>query len=160
MVAWKVIISFLANLSSVLMQNLGIKIFNPGGELQIPEGQEDGFNDKKMKVTVLTNNILFTGVLESEHGLSLFVETDMGIKILFDTGQTGIFYRNAEKLGIHVEEAEYIVFSHGHYDHTGGFRSLHKTLENKKLIFNSSNFFNKTKKENLSFKFIGIKQDE
>ena len=113
-----------------------------------------------MKVTVLTNNIPFSGGLESEHGLSLFVETDMRLKILFDTGQTGIFYRNAEKLGIHVEEAEYIVFSHGHYDHTGGFRSLHKTLENKKLIFNSSNFFNKTKKENLFFKFIGIRQDE
>ena len=51
-----------------------------------------------MKVTVLTNNIPFDEGLESEHGLSLFVETDMGRKILFDTGQTGIFSRNAERL--------------------------------------------------------------
>lgn len=113
-----------------------------------------------MKVTVLTNNIPFNARLESEHGLSLFVETDAGKKILFDTGQTEIFYRNAVKLGIDIAEAEYIVFSHGHYDHIGGFRSLHKILENKKLVFNSSGFFNKTKKEIWSFKFIGIKEDE
>ena len=59
------------------------------------------------------------GGLESEHGLSMWIEVD-GEYILFDTGTGKIFESNASKLGIDVRIANLLVLSHGHYDHTGG----------------------------------------
>ena len=55
----------------------------------------------------------------SEHGLSFWVEC-ADRAVLFDTGQSDIIVRNARLLGINLAEAESIVLSHGHYDHTGG----------------------------------------
>lgn len=60
-----------------------------------------------------------TGVLQAEHGLSLYIETDKQ-KILFDTGQTGAFIQNARKIGIDITDVDTLVLSHGHFDHTGG----------------------------------------
>ena len=45
---------------------------------------------------------------------------------MFDMGQTDVFVRNAERLGIDLSEADIAVVSHGHYDHGGG---LEKFLE-------------------------------
>ncbi len=56
---------------------------------------------------------------QAEHGFSLWIEYD-GCHILFDTGQTNGFMENAARLGIDVTQADYIILSHGHYDHTGG----------------------------------------
>ncbi len=50
-----------------------------------------------MRVTTLAENTARPG-LESEHGLSLYVETGRQ-KLLFDTGPGDILLRNAEKLG-------------------------------------------------------------
>lgn len=41
-------------------------------------------------------------------------------KILFDTGQTDVFIKNGEKLGIDFFKIERVIISHGHYDHIGG----------------------------------------
>lgn len=82
-----------------------------------------------MKITVLAENITYKDGIDAEHGLSLFIETDKN-KILFDMGQTALFARNAEKLGVDLSEVDVAVVSHGHYDHGGG---LGKFLElNKK----------------------------
>jgi hypothetical protein len=61
--------------------------------------------------------------LVAEHGLSLYIETDHK-KIIFDTGQTGHFILNAEKLGIDIRDVDYLILSHGHYDHTGGLKKF------------------------------------
>ena len=50
-----------------------------------------------MKITALTENTTFLENINTEHGLSLFIETDKH-KILFDTGQTSLFAENADKL--------------------------------------------------------------
>lgn len=76
-----------------------------------------------LKVTVLNDNRLYNSSLSCEHGLSLYIETE-DQKILFDTGDSDLFLRNAEKIGIRPEEADCIVLSHGDYDHTGGLRYL------------------------------------
>ncbi len=65
--------------------------------------------------------------LACEHGLSLYIEFD-GKKILFDTGQTGAFLDNARKLDKPVENVDYIIISHGHYDHSGGVPRLAEKL--------------------------------
>ncbi len=72
----------------------------------------------EVDITVLVDNRAQSG-LESEHGLSLWIETP-DIRILFDTGQNGALENNASTLGIEVSTADAIVLSHGHYDHCGG----------------------------------------
>ena len=68
--------------------------------------------------TALIENTSARG-LPTEHGLSLFVETAEH-KFLFDMGQTDLFARNAETLGIDLSKVDFAVLSHGHYDHGGG----------------------------------------
>jgi 7,8-dihydropterin-6-yl-methyl-4-(beta-D-ribofuranosyl)aminobenzene 5'-phosphate synthase len=62
-----------------------------------------------------------------EHGLSLHIETDSA-RLLFDTGQTGAFLENADRLGIDLGRLEAVVLSHGHYDHGGGLPALYDRL--------------------------------
>lgn len=65
----------------------------------------------------------------AEHGLSLFLEVGE-VKILFDTGQSSLFIKNAVEMGIDVNSAHFVVLSHGHYDHGNGL----SYLINKELI--------------------------
>ena len=61
---------------------------------------------------------------EPEHGVSLYIETGNGLKVLFDTGQSDLFARNAARLGIDLREIDLAVISHGHYDHGGGLNEF------------------------------------
>lgn len=72
-----------------------------------------------MKLTVLTENLVNRRGMLAEHGLSVLVEAN-GRKILFDTGQSDVFLKNAHALGISLRDVDAIVLSHGHYDHGGG----------------------------------------
>ena len=76
-----------------------------------------------MKITVLTENTGINENLITEHGLSLYIETE-AYKILFDMGQTDAFIKNAEKLNIKLENVDFAVLSHGHYDHGGGLKNF------------------------------------
>lgn len=77
-----------------------------------------------MKITVLVdNNTLIGKNLNGEPGLSFFIE-DEGIKVLFDTGISDLFIKNAHKLGISMDNLDYVVISHGHDDHIGGLVHL------------------------------------
>lgn len=75
-----------------------------------------------MRLTILTDNKVHkNNNLLAEHGLSFYIE-DNGKKILFDTGYSDVFIKNAQKKGINLLDLDYIVFSHGHYDHTWGLQ--------------------------------------
>jgi 7,8-dihydropterin-6-yl-methyl-4-(beta-D-ribofuranosyl)aminobenzene 5'-phosphate synthase len=83
---------------------------------------------KHTKITILVDNhaldqsvasIREGGGLVSEHGLSFWVESG-GKIVLFDTGRGPALQKNAPALGIDLEATDYLVLSHGHYDHTGG----------------------------------------
>ena len=78
-----------------------------------------------MKIVTLMENTSCRADVCAEHGLSLYLETG-GHKILFDAGQSAAFADNAEILGVNLEDADFAVLSHGHYDHSGG---LGKFLE-------------------------------
>lgn len=72
-----------------------------------------------MKITVLLENTAASPDVETEHGLSLYIESEHGT-ILFDMGQTELFARNAAVLGCDLAKVDTAVLSHGHYDHGGG----------------------------------------
>lgn len=78
-----------------------------------------------MNVTSLLENTTKQPAMQTEHGLSLYIETKTK-KILFDMGQTSLFLENARKLDINLSAVDFAVLSHGHYDHGGG---LAKFLE-------------------------------
>ncbi len=73
---------------------------------------------ENVRVTILVDNQAAQG-LAAEHGLSLWIEAG-SLRILFDTGQGSALPVNAEKLEIGLDQADVLVLSHGHYDHTGG----------------------------------------
>lgn len=82
-----------------------------------------------IKITTLIENMPDNEqTLAFEHGFSVYIECE-GKKILFDTGQTGDFVKNAVALGIALERTDAVVLSHGHYDHTGGVSALLEHLE-------------------------------
>ena len=96
-----------------------------------------------MKITTLIENEY--GEREDlyiEHGLSLYLEADEK-KILFDTGVSGNFIDNAKKLGVGLKELDYVILSHGHYDHSGGFKRLIKEINPDTKVFIGREFFNK-----------------
>lgn len=74
-----------------------------------------------MRVTALIENETSDGCghLESEHGLSLHIET-AGPRVLFDTGSSGAFVENAATLGVDLSRVDLAVLSHQHFDHAGG----------------------------------------
>ena len=76
-----------------------------------------------MIIKCLTENTKLSENLISEHGLSLYIETN-GNKILFDTGQTDAFSENAKAMGIDIADVDMLVLSHGHYDHGGGIKKF------------------------------------
>lgn len=73
-----------------------------------------------MKLTVLCDNSArIDAYYLAEPGVAYLLE-DSGAKILFDTGYSDVYVRNAEKLGIDLTDLTALVLSHGHNDHTGG----------------------------------------
>ena len=74
-----------------------------------------------MKWTVLSDNRSSNPMLETEHGLSILLQTERH-KILLDTGASDVFIRNAELLGVDLSNVDYVFISHGHSDHAGGLR--------------------------------------
>ena len=75
------------------------------------------------KLRVLVEDKNFNPNLENEHGLSIFVDNEYS-KFIFDCGYTGLAWKNALKLGIKLTDINFVVISHAHYDHAGGFPKL------------------------------------
>lgn len=76
-----------------------------------------------MIVKILSENTTSSEKLGSEHGLSLYIETETHT-ILFDTGASCLFAENAEKMGVDLTRVDLAVISHGHYDHGGGLKTF------------------------------------
>ncbi len=72
-----------------------------------------------MKIHILADNRTKKCGFLAEHGLSLFIEHEKA-NILFDTGQSDVYRRNAALMGVDLNKTNCIVLSHGHYDHCGG----------------------------------------
>ena len=85
-----------------------------------------------MKITTLMENTASAECYTAEHGLSIYIETKNHV-ILFDSGASGAFADNAEKLGVDLGKVEMAVLSHGHYDHGGGILPFTKINSTAKI---------------------------
>lgn len=96
-----------------------------------------------------------------EHGLSLYIELP-GTTMLFDTGQSGDFVQNAANLEKDLSIVDYILISHGHFDHSGGVCKLIETgmLNPQTKMIVGSEFFNPKYSENKegAVQFSGVKK--
>jgi len=104
-----------------------------------------------MKIITLIENLVYNQGLVAEHGLSVYIETQ-NRKILFDTGQSGLFIQNAKALGVDIEVIDCVVLSHGHYDHTGGLYPFLEVNKRAKVYAKSEVFTPKFRKDKT---FIG-----
>ncbi|AKN30939.1 hydrolase [Clostridium carboxidivorans P7] len=126
-----------------------------------------------MKITTLIENTEDESKnLKYEHGLSMFIQMD-NCNILFDTGKSGDFIENAEKLDVDIKTTDVLVLSHAHYDHCGGVKRLLENYDIKPKLIISEHFFEKSNKYHYSdgklkidfsngvgYKYIGINFDE
>jgi len=86
-----------------------------------------------MKLTVLVdNNTLIDRYFTAEPGLCLLIE-DEETRILFDTGYSDLFIRNAQKMGKDLSRLNYLVISHSHLDHTWGLDPFIRYLAEREI---------------------------
>ncbi len=98
-----------------------------------------------MQLTVLTENMAGTKFL-AEHGLSYVIESD-GKMVLFDTGHSDVFLRNAQLLGMDLmRDIDTVVLSHGHWDHGNGLRFL----RDKVLVTHPKSFMKRYRRKDRS----------
>lgn len=90
--------------------------------------------------TLIENSPSNKEALYYEHGLSFLIEAD-DKTILFDTGQSGDFYKNARVLHKDLNKIDYVFLSHGHYDHTGGVKTLLKEIKKRPQFIVGEEFF-------------------
>ncbi|NLJ78489.1 MAG: MBL fold metallo-hydrolase [Tissierellia bacterium] len=99
--------------------------------------------------------------LHTEHGLSIYLEVD-GKNILFDTGQSGKFIENARDLNVDLKNLDYVIISHGHYDHGEGLQHLIREINPDIELYIGNGFFDKKYKleKDGSYKYISNPFDE
>lgn len=107
------------------------------------------------KITTLVENCVYGRKLQAEHGLSLYIETPE-YKLLFDTGASDLFIRNARFLHIDLAQVDYLILSHGHSDHTGGLDSFLKINSRAEVVCKKEVFTPKFKDDREN----GIRQSD
>jgi len=78
---------------------------------------------RELSITALVENTAGRTDCLGEWGLALWIEADQ-FRILSDTGQGRTLLDNARLLGVELKNADALVISHGHSDHTGGIAAL------------------------------------
>lgn len=110
-----------------------------------------------MKATVLADNI-GEGPLAGEWGLSIYIEYE-NKKILLDTGASALFTENAKAMDIPLENIDFGILSHAHYDHANGMEYFFKRNRHAKFYLQKSCAENCYAYEEGHFRYIGIPKD-
>lgn len=113
------------------------------------------------KVITLIDNIVYKNALFAENGLALLIEYN-NQKIIFDTGQTDNFIKNAKYLNINLNDIDSVVISHGHYDHVGGLIKFCEVNSKAKIYIKreaiNKKYSNKTRYTGFPFDISSISE--
>lgn len=107
-----------------------------------------------MRCIVISENSAMKG-LGSEWGLSFYVEHE-GWNYLVDTGASGLFLRNAEKLKLDISSVSAAMLSHAHYDHARGMKSFFEANKRASVYLSGAAAENCYSKHFIFKKYIGI----
>lgn len=91
-------------------------------------------------ITTLMENAALKDCWAAEHGLSLLIEGE-NIRVLYDTGASPRFLKNAKSLQVNLAALDALVLSHGHYDHTGGTAALLTGSSRPGAVYLGTHFF-------------------
>ena len=105
---------------------------------------------KNIKIFVLNDDRCSSSNFCNKHGFSLYIQTEKS-NFLFDVGQDDSFIKNANLLGLNLKNVDWLVLSHGHYDHTDGLKFLNKKIN---LICHPNSLV--WRKSNRTSKYNGI----
>jgi 7,8-dihydropterin-6-yl-methyl-4-(beta-D-ribofuranosyl)aminobenzene 5'-phosphate synthase len=98
--------------------------------------------------------------LWSQHGLSFFLEVDLGpekMRILIDTGASPeVTLHNFALLKIDPADLDMIILSHGHYDHTGGLVGVLRNVHRRIPVLAHPQIFSPKLKISPFLKYIGL----
>ena len=86
-----------------------------------------------VKITLVVDNEAPPGLL-AEHGFAAWIDTGEE-SLLFDTGQGTALIPNADALNIDLSQANALILSHGHYDHTGAVAAFLAVNPNAPVIY-------------------------
>jgi 7,8-dihydropterin-6-yl-methyl-4-(beta-D-ribofuranosyl)aminobenzene 5'-phosphate synthase len=111
-----------------------------------------------MIIKALSENTAVSPEFETEHGLSLYIESGKH-KILFDTGGSGVFLENAAKLGVNIADVDMAVISHGHNDHGGGIKIFLKENRKAPVFLHPKAFEKHFSLRAGGMEFIGLDKD-
>ena len=118
-----------------------------------------------LSIKILCDNTA-SGNYLGEHGLSFLINTG-DTNILFDTGKGEVIAHNMQEAGIKPSDIDLVVFSHGHYDHTGGISYIlndslfaTKFSDEKNRIYMHADALNAKYSKTISGpKYIGISKE-
>jgi 7,8-dihydropterin-6-yl-methyl-4-(beta-D-ribofuranosyl)aminobenzene 5'-phosphate synthase len=111
-----------------------------------------------MKVTVLSENTEGFAHCPTEHGLCFCIETGTH-KLLFDTGASDLFIKNAEALNIDLKQVDTVVLSPGHYGHGGGIPYFLALNDHAKIYVPAAAFGPYYSIHTAGPKYIGLPQE-
>ena len=98
--------------------------------------------------------------LHEEHGVSFLIEHN-GTTVLFDTGQSDAFLKNAAIMRKDLRSISEVVLSHGHYDHTNGLPYLVEAGFSQFTLNVHERFFDeKLATDGLSTTYLGPSWDQ
>ena len=108
-----------------------------------------------MKIITLIENTAKSDSIRTEHGLSLYIETNKHT-LLSDCGCTDAFIENAIMLGVDLRKVDSVFLSHGHYDHSGGILPFTNTNPDAAIYIQEKALLPYYHKTNSKESYIGI----
>lgn len=115
------------------------------------------FGGKKMYIRTIVEDTLNENFpfLKNEHGLSLYIKYN-DKNILFDAGPSDVLVSNSEKLNINLKDIDYLILSHGHFDHGGGIIPFLQVNSKAKIFIQRNSFKNYYFKNEQDTEYIGL----